>query len=122
MFDGRVVAAALILVWGGFGHYHLSGSLREFQRLAPNNLMLYKVIIALKERGYRSFHMGGGLGGDGEDPLLKFKQAFSPRTRRFHIGKRIFASAEYGRLRELWSRSRPEAVAEAGNRLLFYKA
>jgi hypothetical protein len=121
LYEGRLIAAALILARDGLAHYHLSGSLREYQRLAPNNLMLYRVILHLREKGYRRFHLGGGLSGDPDDPLFRFKLAFSPRTCRFHIGKRIFSPEEYARLRRLWSMARPEAAAVAGSRILFYK-
>lgn len=117
--EGVVVASAIIMHWGTYGHYHLSGSLREAQNLAPNNLMLYRAALELQARGCAFFHLGGGTTADPQDPLLKFKQAFSPHTHRFYFGKRVFDAAAYARVRELWARTHPDKAGSA--RVLFYK-
>lgn len=118
---GEIIASALIMTWGDFGHYHLSGSRLEFQSLAPNNLLLYRIAIALKEKGLRIFHMGGGRTSDPADPLLKFKKSFSPHLRPYHVGRRIFFEHEYARLRDGWVRAHPDRVPVTGARILFYR-
>jgi hypothetical protein len=117
---GETLASAIIMTWGKWGHYHLSASRREFQKLAPNNLMLYRTMLALKEMGCERFHLGGGLGPDPEDPLFKFKKAFSPRTLEFHIGKKVFFAEEYEALHREWAAKDPRRAA-APPRVLFYR-
>ncbi|MBW8889340.1 MAG: GNAT family N-acetyltransferase [Fibrobacteres bacterium] len=117
--QGAIVASAAIMHWGPYGHYHLSGSLREAQSLAPNNLLLYRCALELQARGCRVFHLGGGTTTDPGDPLLKFKQAFSPGTRRFHFGMRVFDESAYARVRELWALTHDGNAG--GARVLFYK-
>lgn len=87
--DGQIAAAAIMLGANGRLNYHLSGSRQDMQRLAPTNLLLYEAACWGCENGYRTFHLGGGIGSR-EDSLLAFKKAFyRGDTCRYHIGKRI---------------------------------
>lgn len=96
--DGKIIAASIMLSANGYVNYHLSGSLREYQNLAPSNLLLYKAALWGCHHGYRSLHMGGGVGSK-EDSLYKFKSAFNRNeTRRFSIGKKIFLPELYEKL------------------------
>lgn len=98
MEDGTIIATAIILMVNGKVSYHLSGSLREFQQFAPSNLLLYEVAMWGNQNGYKTFHLGGGVG-SGEDNLLKFKKAFYRKELcRYHIGKKIYLKEEYQRL------------------------
>jgi hypothetical protein len=82
-------------------HYHLSGSLAEYRNLAPTNLLLYKAALWGCERGYKTFHLGGGVG-SGEDNLYKFKVAFNRNSDyQFSIAKHIFNQDAYNSLVEL---------------------
>ena len=99
--DGTIAAATIIIGAGEMLNYHLSGSRTECQKMAPTNLMLYEVALWGCEHGYRSFHMGGGVGTK-EDGLYSFKKAFyrgEPKT--YCIGKKIFNEEIYKRLLEL---------------------
>ena len=79
-------------------NYHLSGSLREYQNLAPTNLLLYRVAVWGYKNGYKSLHLGGGVGSR-EDSLYKFKSAFNRKeTKQFAIGKKIFLKDVYDEL------------------------
>lgn len=70
-------------------HYHLSGSVMEYRNLAPSNLLLYKAALWGCEHGYKTFHLGGGVG-SGEDNLYKFKAAFNKNSNyQFSIAKYI---------------------------------
>lgn len=98
MKDGEVIAMSIILFANGQMHYHLSGSLMEYRSLAPSNLLLYKAAIWGCEQGYKTFHLGGGVG-SGEDNLYKFKAAFNRNANyRFSIGKEIFDTSRYQEL------------------------
>lgn len=85
----KIISIAIMIFANKQMHYHLSGSLREYRSLAPSNLLLYKAALWGNEHGYKTFHLGGGVG-SGEDPLYKFKAAFNRNSDyRFAIGKSI---------------------------------
>lgn len=85
----------------GYMNYHLSGSLREYQHFAPSNLLLYKAALWGCRNGYKSLHMGGGVGSK-EDSLYKFKRAFNRNeTKQFAIGKKIFLHDVYEELTQM---------------------
>lgn len=96
--DGTLAAAAIMLGANGRLNYHLSGSRRELQNLAPTNLLLYEAACWGSENGYKTLHLGGGLGAR-EDSLLAFKKAFyRGDPQNYHIGKRILDPQAYAML------------------------
>ena len=96
--NGRIIAASIMIFANGYMNYHLSGSLREYQHLAPSNLLLYKAALWGCCNGYKSLHMGGGVGSR-EDSLYKFKSAFNrSETKQFAIGKKIYLQDVYEKL------------------------
>lgn len=100
-YDGRIIAASIMLSTNGYMNYHLSGSLREYQHLAPNNLLLYKAALWGCCNGYRSLHLGGGVGSK-EDSLFKFKSSFNRNDQmQFAIGKKVFLSDTYQELTDM---------------------
>lgn len=93
--NGMIVAASIIIFANGRLNYHLSGSLREYQNLAPSNLMLWKAAEWGNENGCTTFHLGGGVGSE-EDSLFKYKKAFyRGELCRYHIGKKVFDQDSY---------------------------
>ena len=79
-------------------HYHLSASLNEFKNLAPSNLLLWEVAKWGCKNGYKTFHLGGGLGCQ-EDGLYKFKKSFNKSGDiKFAVGKKIFDTNIYWKL------------------------
>lgn len=99
MLDGEIIAASIILSRNGRLNYHLSGSRREYQNLAPTNLLLYKAAVWGSEMGCKTFHLGGGVG-SGVDGLFKFKKSFyrGEDLPQFHIGKKILNQEKYEEL------------------------
>lgn len=96
--DGTIIAASIMLTVNGRMNYHLSGSLRDYQHLAPTNLLLYRAALWACEQGCQTLHLGGGVG-SGEDSLFKFKRAFyRGEPCRFHIGRKIFLPEAYDSL------------------------
>jgi len=97
--QGQIIASSIMIFANGRLNYHLSGSDREFQHLAPSNLLLYRAAEWGNENGMISFHLGGGVG-SGEDNLFKFKRAFYKLDDlpRFHIGKKIYNIEKYEEL------------------------
>lgn len=100
-YEGKIIAASIMLAANGQLHYHLSGSLREYQYLAPTNLLLYKAALWGCRNGCRSFHLGGGVGSK-EDSLFKFKSSFNRNDRlQFTIGKKVFLTDTYLELTQM---------------------
>ncbi len=98
VYEGMIIAASIILYANGRMHYHLSGSVLEYRNLAPSNLLLYQAALWGQEQGFKTFHLGGGIG-SGEDNLYKFKAAFNRHSDyRFSIGKEIFDEKRYAQL------------------------
>ncbi len=93
--EDKIISIAIMIFANDQMHYHLSGSLREYRSLAPSNLLLYKAALWGCEQGFKTFHLGGGVG-SGEDPLYKFKAAFNRNSDyRFAIGKMIVDEDQY---------------------------
>lgn len=100
-YDGEIIAMSIMIFASGKMHYHLSGSKFEYRHLAPSNLLLYKAALWGHEQGFRSFHLGGGVG-SGEDNLYKFKAAFNRNSNcQFSIGKWLIDSEKYSYLTSL---------------------
>ena len=60
--------------------------------------MLYKAALWGCEKGFKTFHLGGGVG-SGEDNLYKFKEGFNRNSDyQFSIGKEIFDQEKYNEL------------------------
>lgn len=98
LYDEKIIAMSMILYANEQVHYHLSASNREFQHLAPSNLLLYEVACWGSENGYKTFHLGGGLGSK-EDNLYKFKKVFNKNSdTTFRIGRKIFSEEMYNEL------------------------
>ncbi len=98
VLDGQIIAMSIMLFANDQMHYHLSGSMIEYRNLAPSNLLLYKAALWGCEQGYKTFHLGGGVG-SGEDNLYKFKAAFNRNSDyQFSIGKEIFDQNKYDEL------------------------
>lgn len=94
----KIIAMAIMIFANGRMNYHLSGSDMEYRNFAPSNLLLYKAAIWGCERGFKTFHLGGGVG-SGEDNLYKFKAAFNKVSDyHFSIGKQIFDQQKYDEL------------------------
>ena len=103
VLNGEIIAMSIMLFANNQMHYHLSGSLIKYRNLAPSNLLLYKAAVWGCEQGYKTFHLGGGVG-SGEDNLYKFKAAFNRNSNyQFSIGKEVFDHEKYDELVELRS-------------------
>ena len=98
VLNGKIIAISIMLFANRQMHYHLSGAMMEYRNLAPSNLLLYKAALWGSEQGFKTFHLGGGVG-SGEDSLYKFKAAFNRNSNyQFSIGKEIFNQEKYDEL------------------------
>ena len=111
--DGQIIAMSIMLFANKQMHYHLSGSMMEYRNLAPSNLLLYKAAVWGSEQGYKTFHLGGGVG-SGEDNLYKFKAAFNRKSDyQFSIAKMVFDQEKYDALVEERAARDPEFNRES---------
>jgi len=89
--SGDILAAAFFLLDPGTGwvHYHLSASQRDRLRYQPMELMLAAASVHYGNRGFHSFHLGGGHSPDGQDGLSRFKRKFATHERPFFVSKLV---------------------------------
>ena len=100
VIDSKIIAISIILFTNIQMHYHLSGSLFEYRNLAPSNLLLFEAACWGNKQGFKTFHLGGGIGSK-EDNLFKFKQAFNRSSKnQFSTGKLIVNDEIYNSLVE----------------------
>lgn len=99
--EDKIIAMSIMIFANDRLNYHLSGSDIEYRNLAPSNLLLYKAAVWGCEQGFKTFHLGGGVG-SGEDNLYKFKAAFNKVSDyQFSIGKQVFDQEKYNQLVEI---------------------
>lgn len=101
-YQEKIIAGAIFFVSGDYMHYHLSGSLKEYQHLCANNLMLFRAIEIGINKGCSKLHLGGGRGQEEEDGLFRFKKSFSKDRGTFFVGKRIHNQQRYRELIRAW--------------------
>lgn len=100
VYQGKKIAMAIMLFANKQMHYHLSASNRETRSLAPTNLLIFEAACWGSSNGYKTFHLGGGVGSK-EDSLYKFKSTFNKNSDyTFAIGKKIFNEEKYQELVE----------------------
>lgn len=121
LLEDKIIAMSIMIFANGRLNYHLSGSDIEYRNLAPSNLLLYKTALWGCEHGFRTFHLGGGVG-SGEDNLYKFKAAFNKVSDyQFSIGKQVFDQQLYDELVGLRRRS-DEAFDETSQYFPLYRS
>ncbi|MGO5052610.1 GNAT family N-acetyltransferase [Lachnospiraceae bacterium LCP25S3_G4] len=98
VYEGTVIAMSIILFANQYMHYHLSASNKTYSKLASTNLLLYEAACWGYQKGFREFHLGGGLGNQ-EDSLYKFKHSFNRSSNHiFSIGTKIYDIEKYNYL------------------------
>lgn len=94
-YQERTIAMALILMCSERMHYHLSCSEKDYRQYAATNLLLYEAALWGHENGFKTLHLGGGLGGR-SDSLYQFKKSFNHQSENtFAIGKKCFNEETY---------------------------
>jgi hypothetical protein len=98
VYQDKIIAMSIMLFANNQMHYHLSASDREYQHLAPTNLLLYQAACWGCSNGFKTLHLGSGLGYK-EDNLYKFKSAFNKNSNyTFEMGSKIFDKEKYDEL------------------------
>ena len=103
--EDEIIAMSIVMFCNQQMHYHLSASKQAYLKYAPTNLLLYEVACWGAENGFKTLHLGGGLGCK-EDNLYKFKSAFNRHSEaEFSIGKKVFDKEAYMEFVEMSQKS-----------------
>ena len=96
--DGELQSSVLGMGEPPWLHYHLGGTADAALTTGASHLALTGLAEWGQEQGYRTLHLGGGVGGR-DDSLLHFKRRFAPGGLvAASIGKAVHDPAEYRRL------------------------
>lgn len=117
----NIFATMILIVFGKYAHYHLSGRTKNNNDNSVNNFMLDEAIKIARERGAKIFHFGGGNSLDEKDSLFKFKSNFSKDYLDFYIGKRIHNQKIYDAVIRQWEEKNPTNKRANRNVLLRYR-
>ncbi|MFW5804730.1 MAG: lipid II:glycine glycyltransferase FemX [bacterium] len=115
------VATMILMIYGKYAHYHLSGRVIEKADNSVNNYLLYEAIKVAKHKGAEWFHFGGGNSIDENDSLFRFKKGFSKTYLDFYIGKKIHNQKVYSSIHEQWKKKHPNSFNQYKNLLLGYR-
>ncbi len=119
--NGEVICGMLLMFYKQYAHYHLSGRVKEFSNLAPNNLILDYAIRYAQEQKCRCFHFGGGNTNSNTDTLFKFKSNFSGTHKDFYIGKKIHNREVYDNVVSQWQVKYESSYLKNKIKLLGYR-
>lgn len=105
ILDEKIIASSIFIFANAKMHCHLLGSCFEYRNLAPSNLLIYEAALWGYLQGFKTLHLGGGLGSL-EDNLLQFKKTFNKHSDfSFSIGTEIFHPEMYEKLVEIRKKS-----------------
>jgi hypothetical protein len=96
--EGVKIAAALFIFCNDIIQYHLAGTRTEYIRETPMKLLLDEIRLIGTEKGYKSFHLGGGTTSSTEDSLFRFKRGFSKVECKFKTLKFIPDQSLYDKI------------------------
>ncbi len=98
--SGKTIAGSLFVTTNNIVQYHLSGTRFEFSHLTPIKLLIDEMRIIATKRGMQFYNLGGGLGGNFNDSLFRFKTTFSKDFRGFNLWNLIVNQNQYDNLVE----------------------
>lgn len=94
----RLLASVLAMGKPPWLHYHLGARSDDDPSAGASHLALYRLAAWGKAHGFRTLHLGGGVGGR-QDSLFEFKRRFAPHGRMaVTVGKAIHDTDRYRRL------------------------
>lgn len=120
IYEGRPIGGAIMYFNDRFMHYHLAGTLTEYRKYAPGNLLLYEAALWASQMGIKKLHLGGGMSDN--DNLFRFKKKFNKNGRLpFVIGRTIFDKGGYDRLMKIREEN-DHSFDSSNNRMIQYRA
>ncbi len=118
---GNIQSSMLLMIFGNYAHYHLSGRSEECKNNAAGNFMLDEAIKFSQAKGCTVFHLGGGIICNDNDPLLKFKSNFSKDRGYFYFGSKLHNEKTYYKVCKNWENKYPNKIKEYGSITLKYR-
>ncbi|MCJ8152373.1 peptidogalycan biosysnthesis protein [Chryseobacterium sp. SSA4.19] len=94
----KVIAGAIFTLTEKIMQYHLAGTTEEFIPETPMKLILNEARLLGNETTAEDLHLGGGVGGQDDDSLFRFKSAFSKNFKQFSVWKFIVDQEIYDEL------------------------
>lgn len=119
--DSITIASMLMLVYGIYAHYHLSGRNISSSDNSVNNYILDIAIKYAQGLGCKIMHFGGGRTREVDDSLLKFKKSFSSTHSSFFIGTKVHLPEVYNEIRSQWAVRNPSAAEKHSAKLQGYR-
>lgn len=116
--EGKMVCGSLFFESCGIVQAHLGGTITEFLKQSPFNLLLHHMRLWAKARGNKYLHIGGGVGG-GKDNLYTFKSGFSKQRHEFHTFRLVIDQSLYKNLIEFRAKALQKQVQELQNSQFF---
>ncbi len=102
--NGTPIAAAIMLFADKCMNYHLSGQLFDYRKYSGTSLLLFEAAKWGCENGYRTLHLGGGVGAQ-PGSLYDYKKSFNTKGKdtQYYIGRKVFNQDYYQYLCQLRS-------------------
>ncbi len=117
--EDKLVAAAMAVVHGKSGLYHLGASLPDYARQGAGNLSMFEMSRSLMKDGVNFINMTGGRTTAGDDPLLLFKKSNATGLANFYIGKRVINHEAYQQVTDKWQAY--EGHAPGVEKIIFWR-
>jgi lipid II:glycine glycyltransferase (peptidoglycan interpeptide bridge formation enzyme) len=119
--ESKVIGGALVLSSDSVLGYHLSAVKTDYRKLGVANYLRYEVIRDNLGSAMKEINFGGGLSGNPDDSLLRFKKGFSSQVLPFYIGKYTAVETLYQEVAGLWGSMYPELTEKYENYHLKYR-
>ena len=94
VWEGKTIAAYWFFHCGAYVDLYLAGSDSDHWDRKANALTIYQAALWAKSQGYRSVHLGGGLGVE-LDNLFHFKSQFSPDRSNYYMYRFVHNQQAY---------------------------
>lgn len=96
----EVIAGSMFIMTNNIVQYHLSGAKGDYLHLNPVKLLIDEMRLMAQDQGYTFLNLGGGLRGQDNDSLFRFKSSFSEDHKIFNLWKLVVNQKVYQRLVE----------------------
>jgi len=98
--DGEVESMALQLPFGSSVYYHLAVNVGKHPNVGANDLLIHDMMVDAQRRGFKRFHLGGGVTSAPDDGVFHYKSGFSDDRASAQSYFRIFDQKKYTELCE----------------------